>query len=234
MSKYIPKCQPYNEGDPIPEGFVVAKNVNGVTILRKSPKSGEKRKRHTLRDADGNVKKTQIQMKNFYEGRLGIPCCKNGRPRKNGFWPTPENPGGAGKPLKYPTPQKLSYAFDRALQRLANSKSPITKLAFLVELGMSNSMFEAYRHHRGEGFSLVCERAEDIFELYLQDQALTHRNTNAVSMIKMYHDRAEKQDISITAKSKVDEMSEDQLRKIAEQATEEDIGAYSDVTVVKE
>ena len=210
----------YKEGDEIPEGFVVAKNPKGELILKKAPKKGAQRKNHIRKKPGGGYYKTQKMMKNFYEG-IGVPANNKGRPSKNGLFPTETNPGGAGKPLKYETPDKLNLAFSGALQRMATKEMIMTKTAFLVEMGMSAKTFGEYKARPGYGE--LCERIEDLCELYLQDQALGERNPNAIPMIKMYHDRAEKQSLEVSAKSPVDEMSESELRQLAETAVEKEV-----------
>jgi len=213
-------AQRYEEGDEIPEGYLVAELSNGEKILRKEPKTGAKRKSHVRHKEGGGYYKTNKQMKTWYESR-GIAANTNGRPSKNGIMSTESNPHGAGKPLKFETPKKLDLAFAGTLRRMATKESIMTKTAFLIELGMSTKTFDTYKAR--PGYDELCIRIEEMCELYLQEQALTERNPNAIPMIKMYHDRAEKQSLEVTAKSPVDEMSESELRQLAESAIEKEI-----------
>lgn len=199
-------------GGEVPEGYIVINKEDGQ-YLRKAPKKGKARKNHVQRTPDGGYKKTQIQKKNFLEGRFGIPATKKGRPRKNGQWVTDLNPTGAGKPLKYSTPEDFGYAAKCALQRMAANESICTKTAFLVEMGITHKTLSEYANR--PGYSEVVEKLDNLFELYMQEQAITERNTNAISLLKMYHDKAERQQIEVTAKSPVDQMSEEQLRQLA-------------------
>ena len=212
----------YKEGDPIPEGYLVAKKTDptgaddGTLILRKKPKSGTARKNHVHHLPDGGWKKTQSQMKNFYEGRFGVPATRTGRPRKNKMWITEKNPHAAGKMLKYTEPSKLAYAFDVAIAKLATKDVALTKNAVLLEAGMAVSVFDRYKDK--DGYKVVCEQLEMLCESYLQDEAILQRNPNAVSLLKMYHDRSEKQSIEVSSKSPVSELTDDQLTELAKQA----------------
>ena len=212
----------YKEGDPIPEGYLVAKKTDptgkddGTLILRKKPKSGNARKSHVHHLPDGGWKKTQSQMKNFYEGRFNIPATRTGRPRKNKMWITEKNPHAAGKPLKYDKPSKLAYAFDVAIAKLATKDVALTKNAVLLESGMALTTFDKYKEL--DEHKVVCEQLEMLCESYLQDEAILQRNPNAVSLLKMYHDRAEKQSIEVSSKNPVSEWTDEQLTELAKQA----------------
>jgi len=184
-------------------------------ITPKQTKTKKPRKEHST-----GWSKTNAQMKRFYEGRLGIPATVAGRPSKNGIWSTPSNPTGAGNSMLYPTPEDMGKAFEKAIRLVAQEGMPITKNNVLIQMGLSRKSFSNYK--KREAYEDVIDSFDLFCESYMENIAIVAGSNQAISILKMNHNKTEKQVIEVKPMDgQVVDLTEAQLRDLANISVED-------------